>query len=160
MATNISAIRDTGQKFSRTTAEAWFQGDADVRKIQLGPEDDPYDLTGQTITCSYEWVYIDVAEAGDGTEESPLNADPSNFTAISDAWANVQTLTVTLDDDPTTGRATYTIPADFYPAAAPDLEYNATEGVPAAVLVFSWARSASQVFQFRHIMYMRPMRLS
>ena len=159
MVTSISGVRDTAQKYSRTTAEAWFEGDSDVKPIQFGTADDPYDLTGHTVTCSYDWVLVDVDEAGDSSEGT-LAAGLSNFRNVTDSWADERTLAVTLDDDPTTGRATYTIPTDFYPADAPDLVYDATEEVPAAVLVFSWARSATQTYQFRHILYMRRMDLS
>ena len=162
MVTTVSDIQATANKTSRTGAVAWFDGDADISGIRLRDADNsnaPFDLTGTTVSCEYSWFLVDIEESGEGTEESPLEVSVTNPVAVTDAWGSRATITVTLDNDPTTGMVTFPIAADFYPDAAPDLVYGSNERVPAALLVFAWDRSATQRTQFRVWYYMRPMDL-
>jgi len=164
MPTKISDIGATGHKTSRTGAIAWFDGDADVLALRLRSGGVAVDLTGATITCAYEWNFAIVAETLDESDpDNPkLETEITRLVPVTAEWATDAngTLTTTINDDPTTGMLTVAIPADFYPAAAPELRYEANEDVPVAVLVFTWTRSATQVSQYRLLVYMRPMALS
>jgi len=163
MATNISAIRDTAYRESRTAAIAWFDGDADILALRIRSRGVAVDLTGATVTCAYEWNLGNIAETLDEADpENPtLETEITGLSPVSDAWATAAngTLTVTINDDPTTGMLTIAIPSDFYPSAGPDLVYDSNADVPVAVLVFTWTRSATQISQYRLLVYMRPMAL-
>jgi len=163
MATTISAIRDTAYRESRTGAIAWFDGDADVLGLRISSGGVVVDLTGATITCAYEWNLGNIAETLDETDpDNPkLKTDITNLTPVTEAWATAAngTLAVTVNDDPTTGMLTVAIPTDFYPSAGPELVYDSNSDVPVAALVFTWTRSATQVSQYRILVYMRPMAL-